>query len=233
MSQNGNKDTKRVLIIEDEPDLIRGLKDAMTFEGFDVVAAQNGKLGLSAARYKEVDLILLDLMLPDMNGFYVCEQIRAFNSRVPIIMLTARGQEADKIRGLEAGADDYVTKPFSVGELLARIHAMFRRFDRVDANQTVQIGESVIDLQAQELKNTKGVSSLSFYEVELFKLLHSRVGQVVDRDEILEQIWGLEPNHSNRTVDNCIVKLRKKLEDDPKAPKHILTIYGQGYKLIP
>ena len=140
---------KRVLVIEDEPDMVRGLRDAMQFEGFQVFSAGTGQLGLAEARQQHPDLIILDLMLPDQNGYQVCEEIRRFDQRVPIIMLTARSQESDKIRGLEAGADDYVTKPFSIGEFLARVNAIFRRLDRVSpsAVETIEIGAATVDLK--------------------------------------------------------------------------------------
>ncbi len=229
--------TRRVLVIEDEPDMVRGLRDAMAFEGFKVLTADTGEAGVRMARQDQPHLVLLDLMLPDINGYRVCEEIRRFDPRVPIIMLTARGQEADKIRGLEVGADDYVTKPFSIGELLARINAMFRRMDltaKPETMETLQIGAAVVDLRKQELScdGWKKAVALSFYEVELLRLLAGRPNEVISRHEILEKIWGLETTQSNRTVDNVIVKLRKKIEDDSKKPRYILTVYGQGYKLV-
>ncbi|MEM9075371.1 MAG: response regulator transcription factor, partial [Myxococcota bacterium] len=179
--------------------------------------------------------IILDLMLPDMNGYQVCEQVRERDSLVPILMLTARSQESDKIRGLDAGADDYVTKPFSVGELVARIRALLRRASRSiapDIPDILEIGAVRVDALKQTLEDSSGVQQLSFYEVELLKLLYLRRGQPVSRDEILEEIWGLEASPTNRTVDNFIVKLRKKLEPVPDKPQHILTVYGVGYKLV-
>ncbi len=186
-------DRKQILVIEDEPDIVRGLEDALEFEGFEVHSAATGDQGISLAKETHPDCVLLDLMLPDDNGYRVCEQLRTLDPVVPIIMLTAKAQEADKIRGLEVGADDYVTKPFSVRELLGR----------------------------------------SFYELELLKLLRERAEEPVSRDELLEKIWGVQPNPQSRTVDNFIVKLRRKLEEDHKNPKHILTVYGFGYKLVP
>ena len=225
---------KRVLIVEDEPDIVRGLTDALEFEGFDVVSKGFGKDGVRVMRDKGADCVILDLMLPDINGYAVCEEIRAFNALVPIIILTARGQESDKIRGLDAGADDYVTKPFSVAELLARIKAMFRRLGRsapVD-EETFTIGEAVVDAKKHTLTRARKEHALTFYEVELLKLLHERAEQPVSRDEILDKIWGIQAHPSNRTVDNFIVKLRRKVEDDHKTPRHILTVYGYGYKLV-
>jgi len=152
---------------------------------------------------------------------------------LPIIMLTARSQEADKIRGLDAGADDYVTKPFSVGELVARIRALFRRASRAPESPSFKIGSLTVNVGAHQLqKGSAKPVMLSFYEVELLRLLYERLGQPVSRDEILNKIWGVEANPTNRTVDNFIVKLRKKLEKHPENPEHILTVYGYGYKLV-
>jgi len=226
---------KRVLIVEDEPDIVRGLTDALEFEGFDVVSKGFGKDGVRIMRDKGADCVILDLMLPDINGYAVCEEIRAFDPLVPIIILTARGQESDKIRGLDAGADDYVTKPFSVAELLARIKAMFRRLARTAEpdEETFAIGAAVVDAKKHTLTRARKEHPLTFYEVELLKLLYERREQPVARDEILEKIWGVDGRGHNRTVDNFIVKLRKMLEDDGKEPRHILTVYGHGYKLVP
>ena len=225
---------RHILIIEDEPDLVRGLRDALEFEGFQVSAASSGQAGLDIWRNTRPNLLLLDLMLPDLNGYAVCEAIRQTDPLVPILMLTARSQEADKIRGLDAGADDYVTKPFSVGELLARIKALFRRVDRPKtAEQPLKIGSAQINLASHALIRGRHHHQLSFYEVELLRLLYERVNQPVARNEILERIWGLEAIPTNRTVDNFIVKLRRKIEPDSKNPKHILTVYGFGYKLVP
>ena len=226
---------KRVLIVEDEPDIVRGLTDALEFEGFDVVSKGFGKDGVRVMRERGADCVILDLMLPDINGYAVCEEIRAFDAVVPIIMLTARGEESDKIRGLDAGADDYVTKPFSVAELLARIKAMFRRLGRNAhvEEETFQIGAAVIDAKKHTLTRARKSSPLTFYEVELLKLLYERREQPVSRDEILEKIWGVDGRGHNRSVDNFVVKLRKMIEEDGKEPKHILTVYGHGYKLVP
>jgi len=226
---------KKILVIEDEPDIVRGLKDSLEFEGFEVLAAGDGRDGVRLARERAPDCILLDLMLGDVNGYAVCEEIRGHNSVVPIIMLTARSQESDKIRGLDVGADDYVTKPFSIGELIARIKAIFRRQSRLAGqDEILRIGPSEINVKKHTLaRKGKKPEPLTFYEVELLKLLHERAEQPVSRDEILDKIWGIQANPSNRTVDNFIVKLRRKVEDDHKRPRHILTVYGYGYKLVP
>ncbi|CAN5366973.1 response regulator transcription factor [soil metagenome] len=225
---------KTILLIEDEPHIVLGLRDALEFEGFRVLAAGKGRDGVQLARGEAPDAIILDLMLPDINGYAVCEEVRRTDPLVPIIMLTARSQESDKIRGLDAGADDYVTKPFSVNELIARIRALFRRTARPGAIvvEDVTIGDAKVNLAAHKLEVRGSSHELSFYEVELLRLLNERAGQPVSRDEILQKIWGLEASSTNRTVDNFIVKLRKKIEPTPDKPKHILTVYGFGYKLV-
>ncbi len=224
---------KTILIIEDEPHIVMGLRDSLEFEGFGVISAGKGKDGIQLARAENPDAVILDLMLPDMNGYAICEELRRISPFMPIIMLTARSQETDKIRGLDAGADDYVTKPFSVNELIARMRAIFRRVARPSAApEVMEIGLAKVSFSAHTLKVGNVEHALSFYEVELLRLLLERVGQPVSRDEILQKIWGLEASPTNRTVDNFIVKLRKKVEVHPDKPAHILTVYGYGYKLV-
>jgi DNA-binding response OmpR family regulator len=223
---------KQILIIEDEPHIIMGLRDALEFEGFGVMSASKGKDGIQLARAESPDAVILDLMLPDLNGYAVCEELRRISPFLPIIMLTARSQESDKIRGLDAGADDYVTKPFSVNELIARMRAIFRRASRPSATpEAFTIGDAQVSFSTHTLTCAGTEHALSFYEVELLRLLVERVGQPVSRDEILQKIWGLDASPTNRTVDNFIVKLRKKIEKHPDKPVHILTVYGFGYKL--
>jgi DNA-binding response OmpR family regulator len=225
---------KTILVIEDEPHIALGLKDALEFEGFRVCTAKTGREGMQLARQEKPNAVLLDLMLPDMNGYQVCEDLRRQDAFVPIIMLTAKSQEADKIRGLDVGADDYVTKPFSIGELVARIRALFRRINRPSETFVFDVGSVQINLSAHTLtREGKRPETLSFYEVELLRLLHERSGQPVSREEILNKIWGIAATPTNRTIDNFIVKLRKKLEKRPDKPEHILTVYGYGYKLVP
>src|SRR5262245_52007280 len=164
---------KKILIIEDEPDIVRGLKDSLEFEGFEVSVAHEGREGVRLARERTPDCVILDLMLPDANGYAVCEELRAFNAVVPVIMLTARSQESDKIRGLEVGADDYVTKPFSIGELIARIKAIFRRLNRLSGQEEIlHIGACEVNVKKHTLVRGRKTAPLSFYEVELLKLLH-------------------------------------------------------------
>jgi DNA-binding response OmpR family regulator len=224
---------RRILVVEDEPDIARGLRDALEFEQFEVTTTGHGRDGIRILRERGSDLVILDLMLPDINGFTVCEEIRQSHPVVPIIMLTARSQETDKIRGLEAGADDYVTKPFSIGELVARINAIFRRLYRVSgSDESIQIGQVTFHPRRHELVRNRRTIPLSFYEVEILRLLFERAGEPVARDEILEKIWGVSAYGSSRSVDNFVVKLRKKIEDNASSPRHIVTIYGTGYKLV-
>lgn len=225
---------KRILLVEDDPSLALGLTDTLDFEGFEVLHAATGEAALGHAAEGRPDCIILDLMLPDMNGYQVCEAVRRNDPHVPILMLTARSQEADKIRGLDAGADDYVTKPFSVGELVARVRAVFRRIAATSPqHETFTVGEARVDAAAHTLQRGCDSWTLSFFEVELLKLLHERAGKPVSRDEILRKIWGVDSATTNRTVDNFVVKLRKKIEPTPDQPRHILTVYGTGYKLVP
>ncbi len=224
---------KTILVVDDEPHIVLGLRDALEFEGFRVIAAGKGKEGIALARTETPDAIILDLMLPDMNGYAVCEEIRRIDARVPIVMLTARSQETDKVRGLDSGADDYVTKPFGVNELIARMRALFRRAARgnVGVPETLAVGDAAVNFTSQSVSARGRQHMLSFYEVELLRMLAERAGQPVSRDEILTKIWGLESSSTNRTVDNFIVKLRRKIEKSPDKPQHILTVYGFGYKL--
>ncbi len=225
---------KKILIIEDEPDLVRGLRDALEFEGFEVDARGTGAAGMAAATEWSPDCVLLDLMLPDENGYRVCETLRARDPVLPIIILTAKAQEVDKVRGLESGADDYMTKPFSLAELIARINAIFRRQARLASyEEEFAIGAWQVNTRKHTMSRGRSNKRLTFYELEVLKLLRERAGEPVSRDEILEKIWGVIPSPANRTVDNVIVKLRRKLEEDQKSPQHILTVYGLGYKLVP
>jgi len=224
---------QKILVVEDEREMVRGLKDILEFEGYEVIVAETGSDGLQAIDRKPPDCIILDLMLPDLSGYQLCAEVRRRKLNTPILMLTAKAQDYDKIRGFEVGADDYLTKPFSVGELLARVMALLRRSTRYREVDLVRIGSSQVDVKHFSVRRGKKEYSLSHYEVELFKLLYANVGQPVSRDEILDKVWGTEKYPTNRTVDNFIVKLRKKIEENYKNPKHILTIYGVGYKLSP
>jgi len=223
---------KTILIVDDEPHIVLGLKDALEFEGFRVVTAATGGAAITEYKTEKPDAVLLDLMLPDQNGYQVCQQLRQLDAQVPVIMLTAKSQEADKIRGLDSGADDYVTKPFSVGELTARLRALFRRTDARQDGQVIVIGDATINVATHTLSCRGQEEMLTFYEVELLRLLHERRGEPVSRDDILKKVWGIEKSGTSRTIDNFIVKLRKKIERRPNEPVYILTVYGHGYKLV-
>lgn len=228
-----NNPRQRILIIEDEKDLVLGLKDAFEFEGFDIISADRGDAGVEMAASEDPKLIILDLMLPGMNGYQVCKAIRHRDSVTPILILSARSQENDIIRGLEAGADDYVTKPFSIGELIARVRAIFRRMESAGrhSSQFVRVGDIPVDVNAHTALIDGETVELGFYATAILQFLDEHRGEPVSRDEILDAVWGIDANPTNRTVDNFIMKLRRKLETDPTQPRHILTVYGQGYKL--
>ncbi|TAK23603.1 MAG: response regulator transcription factor [Myxococcaceae bacterium] len=223
---------KLILLVEDEPAMALGITDALAFEGYRVVHAPTGRQGVELARSAGPDLILLDLMLPDTNGYEVCVQLRKWSRTVPILILSARSQDSDKIRGLDAGADDYVTKPFSLGELAARVRAALRRVEReTSAPTSVRIGRAEVNLAGHVVVLDGKEEALTSYEVELLRLMLERAGEAIGRDDILDRVWGVQAINS-RAVDNFIVKLRKKIEPTPDRPQHILTVYGRGYKLV-
>lgn len=224
-----------IVIIEDEPDLAMGLRDNLEFEGHKVHHGPTGAEGLKLVAKHPTQLVLLDIMLPDMDGFEVCKKLRDQGYTMPIIILSARSQEIDKVRGLELGADDYVTKPFSLRELLARVSASLRRAEQAaGTSQKAQfrIGDCTVDLVRQKVVKGAVESALGYYESEILRILHEHVGQAVPRAELLERIWGAGVYPADRTVDNHIVSLRRKIEPDAKNPRHILTAHAVGYKLV-
>ena len=223
----------KILIVEDEPNMRMGIKDNLEFEGYQVDAADNGGDGLDKIRTNQYNLVLLDVMLPRMSGFDVCKTVRQEGNKVPIILLTAKGEEIDKILGLELGADDYVTKPFSLRELLARIKAVLRRGADINVDHSeVKIGKLKVDFSGYKASENKNPVQLSHKEFELLHYLWSKKNSTVSRDELLSNIWGYDENPTTRTVDNFIMKLRQKIEADPNHPQIILTVHGIGYKLI-
>jgi two-component system alkaline phosphatase synthesis response regulator PhoP len=225
---------EKILIIEDEADLVKGLKLNLADEGYEVDWASDGQEGLRKALEEASDLIILDIMLPKMSGLDVCRELRQKKAGVPIIMLTAKGEEVDKVVGLEIGADDYMTKPFSIRELLARIKAQLRREKREVRNvpKTYIFGDIEIDFVHFKVKGKGRESDLTSLEVEILKYLIAHRGEVVTREALLDKIWGYEKFPTTRTIDNHILKLRKKIEDDPAHPTHIFSVYGEGYRFM-
>lgn len=222
-----------ILVVEDEPDILRGLRDNLSFEGWRVLAAGDGEKGLALALKEKPDVVILDWMLPGMDGLAVCRELRGRGAMMPVVFLTARGQEVDRVLGLEMGADDYVTKPFSVRELVARIKAILRRSAGTAARPArFALGDLEVDADAFTAKRGKKTIGLGRYEAEILRLLAQRRGQVVSRNEILNEVWGVDAYPTDRTVDNYIVKLRQKIERDPKNPRVLLTVHGAGYKVV-
>jgi DNA-binding response OmpR family regulator len=223
---------KKILIIEDEQDLIRGLKLNLSDEGFDVIWAVTGPEGLGKALKEAPDLIILDIMLPEMDGLEVCRNLRQKNVAIPIIMLTAKGEEIDKVLGLEMGADDYITKPFSIRELLARIKARLRHSEREGkaVPELYCFSDIEIDFARYIVKRKGKETDLTSYEMEILKYFVVHRGEVISRNDLLDKIWGYSSFPTTRTIDNHILKLRKKIEEDPARPKHILSVYGGGYR---
>ena len=223
----------KVLIIEDEPNMIVGLKDSCEYEGYEVSIARNGREGLEKASTEKADIILLDVMLPLMSGIDVCRTLRTRGIETPIVMLTARGQEMDKVVGLEVGADDYVTKPFSIKELLARIRAHLRRAAKeVVKLERFSFGD--VELNFKKYTACKGgqVLDLSAREFEILHYLIRHRGEIVTRDQMLDEVWGYDSTPVTRTVDNHIARLRQKIEQDPSKPQHIITVHRLGYRFI-
>jgi two-component system alkaline phosphatase synthesis response regulator PhoP len=223
----------KVLIVEDEPDMILGLKDNFEFEGYEVITAPDGAAGLERARSAKPDLIILDIMLPKLSGLEVCKSLRGEGYSNPIIMLTARGQEIDKVVGLELGADDYVTKPFSIRELLARVRAILRRTEgKKKRLERYRFADVELDFEIYRARKGEEPLDLSPREFELLRYLIERKGETVSRDRLLEDVWGYESYPSTRTVDTHIAKLRAKIGDSGSEPRYILTIHGSGYKFV-
>jgi two-component system alkaline phosphatase synthesis response regulator PhoP len=223
----------KILIVEDEPDMVLGLKDNFEFEGYEVITAGDGQAGLEQARALKPDLILLDVMLPKMSGLEVCKTLRGEGWAGPILMLTARGQEIDKVVGLELGADDYVTKPFSIRELLARVRAVLRRTaSKTKRLERYQFADVELEFEVYKARKGGAPLELSPREFELLRYLIERKGETVTRDQLLEDVWGYESYPSTRTVDTHIAKLRAKIGDSGSEPRYILTIHGMGYKFI-
>ncbi len=230
----GSQFMTRILIVEDEPDMRRGLQDNLEFENYETAASGNGIEGLRLAERENFDLILLDLMLPGIDGIEVCKRLKSAGNTTPIIMLTARGSEEDKVRGLEIGADDYITKPFSLKELIARIKAILRRTN-VERSLLHEYSIDNITLNFDKMTATKNGEPMEFSprEFEMMRLFVENENQVVTREQFLKDVWGYPNSPATRTVDNHVAKLRQKIEKDPESPEHIITVHRMGYKFIP
>jgi DNA-binding response OmpR family regulator len=226
----------RILIVEDDPHILLGLEEVLRSEDFEVASCNRGDEAVAAVAKHQPSLIVLDVMLPGASGYDICKQLRAKKITAPILMLTAKGQEIDKVVGLDLGADDYVTKPFGVRELLARIHALLRRsggdvLPHAVGENPFQIGNATIDPKTFQVKRGKATEALTAKELKLLQVFHAHAGEVLSRDKLLNEVWGYNYYGTTRTLDQVIVQLRKKLGDNGGEPKHLLTIHGVGYKL--
>jgi DNA-binding response OmpR family regulator len=223
----------KILIVEDEPNMVAGLRDNFEFEGYQVLTAPDGVAGLERALSESPDLVILDVMMPRMSGLDVCKQLKAKKPSMPIIMLTARGQEVDKVVGLELGADDYVTKPFSIRELLARVKAVLRRAGTIPKQgENYAFGEVEVNLRNCQVSRKGKALEFSSKEFELLKYFLNHPGETLSRDRLLEDVWGYDRFPTTRTVDAHIVRLRQKVEPKPDDPRFILTVHGTGYKFV-
>ncbi len=223
----------KILIIEDDSTLQQGLADTLQFHGFETVSARDGRSGLDLVGRHHPDLIVLDLMLPGLDGYEICKQIRRHDEKTPILMLTARDQENDKLLGFELGADDYMTKPFSLKELVARVQALLKRNIRENtAPTTIRIGAVEVLFRRFEIRYGGRTMDMTPKEAAILRLLAANSPEVVSRNQIMDRVWGDEYDPSPRTIDNFILKLRQKIERDPARPEHLLTVHGAGYKLL-
>lgn len=224
----------RILLVEDEENIREVVKLNLELEGYEVITADTGKIALKHFQEQHFDLILLDVMLPEVDGFQVCEQIRLTNMSVPIMMLTAKDAAMDRITGLKKGADDYLTKPFNLEEMLLRVQNLLRRSSKAPENtpEIYTFGENKVNFITFEAKGKNGDFNLTKKEAMLLKLLIDRKGEVVSRQQILQSVWGYDVYPSTRTIDNFILSFRKYFEDVPKSPKYFLSIRGIGYKFV-
>lgn len=232
-SPNGSERKTRILIVEDEPAMVQGLRDNFEYEGYEVISAADGVDGLNRAIADQPDLVVLDVMMPKMSGLDVCKQLKARKPSLPIIMLTARGQEIDKVVGLELGADDYVTKPFSIRELMARVKAVLRRASPQAATAEIyRFSDVEVNVRSNEVLRSGQPVELSSKEFALLAYFVAHPAETLSRDRLLDAVWGYENYPTTRTVDAHIVHLRQKLEPNPEEPRFILTVHGSGYKFV-
>ena len=223
---------KKILIVEDEPAMVQGLRDNFEYEGYEVISAADGVDGLERALADNPDLVVLDVMMPRMSGLDVCKQLKTKRPGVPIIMLTARGQEIDKVVGLELGADDYITKPFSIRELMARVKAVLRRVSPQAASEVYRFSDIEVNVRSNEVLRAGQPVDLSAKEFALLAYFVAHPTETLSRDRLLDAVWGYDNYPNTRTVDTHIVHLRQKLEPNPEEPKFILTVHGTGYKFV-
>jgi len=232
-AEDGAGKRMRILIVEDEPAMVAGLRDNFEFEGYEVISADNGVTGLERALNDDPDLVVLDVMMPRMSGLDVCKQLKAKRPSVPIIMLTARGQEIDKVVGLELGADDYVTKPFSIRELMARVKAVLRRASPSGPLPEIyRFSDVEVNVRGNQVSRDGKPIELSSKEFALLAYFISHPAETLSRDRLLDDVWGYDNYPNTRTVDTHIVHLRQKLELNPEEPRFILTVHGSGYKFV-
>ncbi|MFC2130516.1 response regulator transcription factor [Bacteroidota bacterium] len=224
---------KKILIVEDDPAILMGLETALTEENFEIISIDDGEKGYNYALKKNPDLIILDIMLPNKNGLDICRELRKKNIHTPILMLTSKKEEIDKVLGFETGADDYVTKPFSIMELKMRVKALLRRSDPPKKELEVfEFSDITIDFKKHEVLKNNEPLNISAKELQILKYLIEREGEVVSRDKMLDDVWGYDNFPTTRTVDNYILSIRKKIEDDSTKPKHLITIHTVGYKFV-
>jgi DNA-binding response OmpR family regulator len=227
------KGMTKILIVEDEPNMVAGLRDNFEFEGYQVMTAGDGVEGLRRALDDSPDLVVLDVMMPKMSGLDVCKQLKAKRPSIPVILLTARGQEVDKVVGLELGADDYVTKPFSIRELLARVKAVLRRAQTLPREQDrYAFGDVEVDLRGHQVHRRGQGVEFSAREFDLLRYFVCHPGETLSRERLLNEVWGYDHFPTTRTVDAHIVRLRQKLEPHPEEPRYFLTVHGVGYKFV-
>ena len=224
----------RILVVEDDPAILRGLSDNLRVESYEVVTAADGEAAYRLIEEAGPDLIVLDLMLPKLSGYELCRKLREEGVATPILMLTARGEEADRVLGLDLGADDYVTKPFSIRELLARVRALLRRTQPTSPlPDELRFGDVAVDFRSYEAKKDGAPVDMTPKEFQLLRVLAARAGEVVSRGELLGEVWGYETLPNTRTVDNHVASLRAKIEPGRSGTRHIQTVHGVGYKFVP
>jgi len=231
-AEPGSGKRARILIVEDEPAMVAGLRDNFEYEGYEVISAGDGVEGLDRALSESPDLVVLDVMMPRMSGLDVCKQLKIKQPALPIIMLTARGQEIDKVVGLELGADDYVTKPFSIRELMARVKAVLRRATPQPPSDVYKFSDVEVNVRSNEVLRAGSRVELSAKEFALLAYFVAHPAETLSRDRLLDAVWGYENYPNTRTVDTHIVHLRQKLEPNPEEPRFILTVHGTGYKFV-